>query len=137
MKNFKERVHKFLGILLLDFTHRRLIKLNKKDPLYHQFISQFKAKISIYTQNQEIARSLIFDGKGTIIYLKKKISEPDASLIFHSITDLYKFFRSFGDVYEGMLENRFELRGNSNLLFKYQFLTNYFNPKIQKIELDL
>jgi len=137
MEKIKLWYYKFLGKLLLDYSHKKLIKLNNEDPLFHNFVSNFKGKIIISTENNEIKRSLIFNGNGNIKYTKKKVNEPDASFIFNSIKDLYKFFRNYGDVYEGMLENRFKIRGNSNILFKYQFLTNYFNPKKEKIPISL
>jgi hypothetical protein len=137
MEKIKLWYYKFLGKLLLDYSHKKLIKLNNEDPLFHKFVSNFKGKIIISTENNEIKRSLIFNGNGNIKYIKKRVNEPDASLIFNSIKDLYKFFRNYGDVYEGMLENRFKIRGNSNILFKYQFLTNYFNPKKKKIPISL
>ncbi len=136
MEKIKSWYYKFLGKLLLDYSHKKLIKLNNNDPLFHKFVTNFKGKINIRTEGNEINRFLIFDGKGNIKYANKKANEPDASLIFNSIKDLYKFFRNYGDVYEGMLENRFKIRGNSNILFKYQFLTNYFNPKKDKIKLS-
>jgi hypothetical protein len=126
-----------MGRLLLDYTHKKLINLNEKDPIFQKFVANFKGTINIYTEGNEITRCLIFDGEGHIEYAKRKTSDADAALIFNTITDLYKFFRSYGDVYEGMLENRFKIRGNSNILFKYQFLTNYFNPKKEKIRLIL
>ena len=55
--------------------------------------------------------------------------------MYRSAEDLFVFYKSFGDISEGLVENRFEMFGNLNLLFKYGFLTNYINPKIKKIEI--
>ena len=77
---------------------------------------------------------MVFDGKGGITYSKGKIENPDATIIYRSVKDLFIILKNFGDIYEGMLESRFELRGNLNVLFKYQFLTNYYNPKVKKIK---
>lgn len=136
MGKIKSWFYKVLGRLLLDYSNRKIVKLNNKNPLFHSFVLNFKAKINIYTKNDEVTRSLVFDGNGHVSYNKEKVDESDASLVFNSPRDLYKFIRSFGDVYEGMLENRFHLRGNLNVLFKYQFLTNFYNPKKDKIELQ-
>ncbi|TFF99496.1 MAG: hypothetical protein EU541_04780 [Promethearchaeota archaeon] len=136
MGKIRSWFYRLLGKFLLDYSNNKIIKLNKKNPLFHRFVLNFKAKINIYTKKDEITRSLVFDGNGKISYNKYKVEEPDSSLIFNSSQDLYKFMRSFGDVYEGMLENRFHLRGNLNVLFKYQFLTNFYNPRRDKIELD-
>jgi hypothetical protein len=136
MGKIKSWFYKVLGRLLLDYSNKKIIKLNEENPIFHKFLSNFKAKINIFTKNNEVTRSLTFDGNGGVSYEKNKVEEPDASLIFNSNKDFYKFIRSFGDVYEGMLENRFQLRGNLNVLFKYQFLTNFYNPKKDKIEIE-
>ena len=136
MGKIKSWFYKVLGRLLLDYSNKKIIKLNEENHLFHKFMSNFEAKINIFTENNEVTRSLVFDGNGEVSYHKNKVEEPDASLIFNSNKDFYKFIRSYGDVYEGMLENRFQLRGNLNVLFKYQFLTNFFNPKRDKIEIE-
>jgi len=136
MGKIKSWYYKILGKLLLDYSNKKIVKLSKKNNLFQKFVSNFKAKINIFTENNEIKRSLIFDGNGKVNYTKALVDEPDASLIYNSSKDLYKFIRNYGDVYEGMLENRFQLRGNLNILFKYQFLTNFYNPKKKKIEFN-
>ncbi len=134
MGQIKNWFYKIIGSVLLDYSNKKIVKLNEKNSLFHRFVSNFQADINIHTKDDVVTRSLIFDGNGTVNYEKYKVDDPDASLIFNSVKDLYKFIRNFGDVYEGMLENRFELRGNLNILFKYQFLTNFYNPKKKKIE---
>jgi len=124
----------FLTRKLWNYANKRMIKTAKKDPGFAQLLINYSASVQINTKDDLINTFLIFDGKGGVKYSKGKIENPDASLIFRSVKDLFIILKNFGDIYEGMLESRFELRGNLNVLFKYQFLTNYYNPKVKKIK---
>ncbi len=133
---YKEKTPKiksFLTARLLDLTNKQIISTAKRDYRFLTFLNNFNAKIQFTVANSSINRFLVFNGTGSIVYAKGRIQNPDGELIFRSINDAFNFIKNFGDMYEGMVENRFEIRGNLNILLKYQFLTNFFNPKQKKI----
>jgi len=123
----------FLTNIFMDLSNKLIIRKSKKDYRFRQFVKNFEAKIQFSTKDDYIYKFLVFDGKGGITYAKGKLDNPDATLMYRSVRDLFIVLKNFGDVYEAMLENRFELFGNLNILFKYQFLTNCFNPKAKKM----
>ena len=120
---------------LLNISNKKIIKKAKKDKLYKQFIDNFKASIQFTTRDDSINKYIVFDGKGGIEYRDGKINNPDSTIMYRSVKDLFIFYRSFGDVNEGLVQNRFEMQGNLNILFKYGFLSSYINPKKKKIKL--
>ena len=126
-------IKSFLTSRLLDLTNKQIISTAKRDYRFLTFLNNFKAKIQFTVLNSSINRFLVFNGTSSIVYAKGRIQNPDGELIFRSINDAFNFIKNFGDMYEGMVENRFEIRGNLNILLKYQFLTNFFNPKQKKI----
>ncbi len=128
------KIKTFLAAKLLDLTNKTIINTAKKDYRFFSFLKNYKAKIQFTIRGDSINRFLVFDGNGGIIYARGRIPHPDAELIFRSVDDAYNFIKNFGDIYDGMIENRFEMRGNLNVLLKYQFLTNFFNPKKKKID---
>jgi len=118
---------------LLDFSNKLIIKRAKKDLGYRQFVDNFQAILQFSTQDDRIHRYIIFKGNGEICYEKGKAPDPDATILYHSVNDMYKVLVSFGDISKAILNYRFELKGNLYIIFKYQFLTSYYNPKLKKI----
>ena len=123
----------FLTKKILDFSNKLIIKRAKKDLGYRQFVENFRATLQFSTQDGRIHRYIVFDGKGGIIYRKGEALNPDAMILYHSVKDMFKVLISLGDVVQAILNYRFELRGNLCVIFKYQFLTSYYNPKLKKI----
>ena len=119
----------------LNISNKKIIKKARKDYLYKQFIDNFKASIQFTTRDDYINKYIIFDGKGGIEYRDGKINNPDSIIKYRSVKDLFIFYKNFGDVNEGLVQNRFEMSGNLNILFKYGFLTSVINPKKEKIKL--
>ncbi|MHA1370766.1 MAG: hypothetical protein ACTSRA_13780, partial [Promethearchaeota archaeon] len=102
---------------ILDYSNKLLIKKATKDLRFRRFVANFKATIQISTRDDFIHRFIIFDGKGGIRYCRGISDNPDATIIYRSVRDLLIFLKNYGDIYEGMLENRFELRGNLTALY--------------------
>ncbi|MBD3187521.1 hypothetical protein GF325_11870 [Candidatus Bathyarchaeota archaeon] len=132
-KGKPSRLLVFLAGFALDFSHKQLIKTVKKDYRFRQFVKNFEATIQFSTRDKRINRFLVFDGAGSVVYAKGTASIQESStkyaeIVYRSARDMLKVLASFGDIYEGMLENRFELKGNLSLLYKYQFLTSFYNP---------
>ncbi|MHA1791755.1 MAG: hypothetical protein ACTSVI_03860 [Promethearchaeota archaeon] len=124
---------------ILDYSHKDIIKVAKKDYRLRKFIQSFNAVIQISTKDGQIERFLEFNGKEQVVYVKGRASIDSkssryAEIIYKSTRDLFKVLASLGDIYEGMLHNRFDLKGNLSLLYKYQLLFNYINPSIKKIK---
>jgi len=134
----KRWFYSVLSKLILGFSINKMIKLSKKDPLFKKLLGNFQAVIKITSKDEYFKRIIEFNGNGNVSYKKALKNEEveDASLIFRSVKDMFIFLKNFGDIHEGMLENRFELSGNLNILLKYQFLTNYYNPKKKKIQMS-
>ena len=120
---------------MIDLFNNLIMKKARKDYRFRVFTQDFKAKIQISIKDDSINRYITFDGDGGITYSQGKTSDPDGVIIFRSIKDATLFIRNFGDIYEGMLENRFETKGNINILLKYIFLTSFINPK-KKINIE-
>jgi hypothetical protein len=68
----------------------------------------------------------VFNEKRGVIYANGKADNPDATLLYHSVREMFIFLKGMGDIKEGMAENRFQFKGNVNVLFKWEFLTNYY-----------
>ena len=119
---------------LLDYSIKKMIKGAKKEYSFRKLLGNFKATIQISTEEKVIERFIVFEGNRNIVYVKEKALNPDATVIYQSVYDLYKFIRTYGDIYEGLMENRYKIKGNFNVLLKYRLLSNYFNPKYKKIE---
>src|SRR5271157_243065 len=133
------RILRFITELMFDISNRMMIHTAKRDYRLRQFVKSFKATIQHSTKDGLIERFMVFDGKGGIIYGKGRaaIDEKDTSygaVVYRSVRDLFIFIATWGDVLEGMLEHRFELRGNLSVLYKAQALSNYVNPTKKLIE---
>jgi hypothetical protein len=133
----KRWFYSVISKLILGISINKMIKLSKKDPLFKKLLGNFRAMIKITSKDEYFKRIIEFNGNGNISYKKALKNEEveDASLIFRTVKDMFIFLKNYGDIHEGMLENRFELSGNLNILLKYQFLTNYYNPKKKKIQM--
>ena len=125
---------KFFSKKLLDISNNRIISKAKKDPFFNQFVENFNASIQFSTKEGLINTYIIFNGNGGIEYAEGVLDNPDATIIYRSVKDMYIMYRSFGDISEGLVENRFLMKGNLNVLFKYGFFINYINPKVKKIK---
>ena len=129
----------FLTGLMFDFSNRMIIRAAKKDFRVRQLVKSFKATIQNSTNDGIIERYLIFDGNGGIVYGKGKatINEKDptyGAVIFRSVRDMFIMIATWGDIIDGMVEHRFELRGNLSVLYKMQMLQNYVNPTKTLVE---
>jgi len=124
----------FFSRKLLDISNKRIISKSKKDPFFNQFVENFRASIQFSTKEGLINKYIIFKGNGEIEYSEGILDNPDATILYRSVKDMYIMYRSFGDISEGLMENRFVMKGNLNILFKYGFLLNYINPKKKKIK---
>jgi hypothetical protein len=133
----KKHILSFLSKLMLGYSIRKLIKLSKKNEIFRRLIGDFKAIVKISTREGLLTRYIVFHGDGNVTFSKnKRRFEADAGIIFKTISDLFIFLRNYGDIHEGMMENRFELSGNLNILLRYQFLTNFTNPKRDMIQIE-
>lgn len=129
----------FMTGLMFDISNRMIIHGAKKDYRLRQLVKSFKATIQNSTKDGLIERYLIFDGKGGIVYGKGKVAidEKDptyCAIIFRSVRDLFIMISTWGDVVEGLVEHRFEPRGNLSVLYKFQLLSNYINPTKKLVE---
>ena len=124
----------FITKRIFDFSHKIMISRARKDFKFRRSIENFKATIQVSTNDDKLHRALIFDGKGDILYVKGKVENPDAMVLYRSIRDLFIFLRNFGDVVEAMEKHRFEVKGNIYVFFKFGYLANYYNPKQKKIK---
>lgn len=132
----KNWAYSVLSKLMLDYSTKKMIRLSQKDVTFKKLIGDFHAIIKISSEDELLNKFIQFKGNGMIEYFNGSESlDFDAAIIFRTIEDMFIFLKNYGDIYEGMLENRFELKGNLNILLKYQFLTNYYNPKRKNIQL--
>lgn len=119
---------------LLEMSNQQIIVKSKRDRFFKELVENFKASIQFKTQDDLITAYVVLDGNGGIEYFEGKLENPDATIIYHSVEDMYILYTSFGDITEGLVENRFEMKGNLNVLFRYGFLVNYINPKLKKLK---
>ena len=124
------RILFFLAKLLLDFSNRMIVRTAKRDYRYQQILSGFNATIQISTADDLIHRFLVFDDKLGVTYANGKLENPDATILYHSVREMFTFLKSMGDVKGGLTENRFVFKGNMNILFKMEFLTNYLKSAL-------
>jgi hypothetical protein len=119
---------------LLEMSNQQIIVKSKRDHFFKEMVEGFKASIQFKTPDDLINAYMVFDGNVGIEYFEGKLENPDATVIYHSVEDLYILYTSFGDITEGLVANRFEMKGNLNVLFRYGFLVNYINPKLKKLK---
>lgn len=133
-KNKPSKILTWITKKLMDYSIKKMIKGARKDYAFRKLLRNFEAIIQIFTEDRLIERFIVFEGGGKVIFVEGEALEPDATVIYRSVRDLFSFIRSYGDIYEGLLENRYRIRGNFAVLLKYRLLSNYFNPKHKKIE---
>ena len=46
---------------------------------------------------------IVFKGEKGIYYMNGRVDNPDSTIIYRSVKDLFIFLKNFGDIYEGML----------------------------------
>ncbi len=128
-----------LGNLAIDMMGRMIVRSTKKDHRFRQLVKAFKGIIQMGTRDKLVERFLEFDGEGGVVFAKGRATFDDndsnhGEIVYRSVRDMFTFLANYGDIVEGMAENRFELRGNLNLLYRLQALSQYFNPNVHMVD---
>jgi hypothetical protein len=128
-----------LGNLAMDIFGKLIVNTTKKDHRFRQLVKPFKGIIQMGTRDKLVERFLEFDGEGGVVFAKGRATFDDndsnhGEIVYRSVRDMFIFLVNYGDIVEGMAANRFELRGNLNLLYRLQALSQYFNPNVHLVD---
>lgn len=105
-----------------------------RDLVLRRLTKNYKATIQITIKDDSINGYMVFNN-GRMKYKIGKIENPDSTVIYRSAKDLFIFILKYADLNEAVVENRFGMLGNLNVLLKYGFIANYINPTVKKIKI--
>jgi len=125
-----------IAMLLYDLLIRSFITASKTNPVFKSLIGDFNATINIYTKDRSVMRCLIIDGslEGSSS-LKHLAEHPDAEIIFNSPREMIFTLLFIIDIYQDLVDDTIQIKGNPNVIYRYLFLVTYLNPLVQKIKL--
>jgi hypothetical protein len=125
-----------IATILYDLLIRSFITASKTNAVFRGLIGDFNATINIYTKDLSVARCLIINGgdEGSNS-VKHLVDEPDAEIIFNSPKEMILTLLFIIDIYQDLVDDTIEIKGNPNIIYRYLFLINYLNPLVQKIKL--
>jgi hypothetical protein len=121
---------------LYGILNKRIIKTVNKDIFFRKSTDNFYATIQFSTMDDLFNRHIKFNGPEGIEYYKGKAKNPDASIIFDKINDLFTIEKNIltdtSTAYKGIIDHLLEFKGNTNILLKFSYLSIYVNPFIKK-----
>ena len=124
-----------IAALLYDLLIRTFINESKTNTVFRGLIGDFKACINIYTKDGSVQRCLIINGEDGSNSLKHLAENPDAEIIFNSPKEMILTLLFIIDVYQDLVDDTIQIKGNPNVIYRYLFLITYLNPLVQKIRI--